>query len=347
VRWRFRFRPGLKVKITDTVEGGLRLATGSGFQNTTNQSFSDFGRGKNIFIDQAYAQWKPKDEVMIVGGKYKNNLWSTSLVWDPDVNPEGAAQSFSYDINDKVAAFTNLNQFFLQELSKAPNDPTLLSFQAGATIKAHEKVNLKLGATYYLFVNMDGFDDGGLGDDEEFVGYNQNAGQQMIFDSDGNLVNRFRSVEANAEIGLKDVLPIPASIFGGYVVNTAADTADLLARGVGDGVSDPADLLAYGGDNRDKGWVVGFTLGNKKKKGDWYITYQYQELEDYAFPAVFVDSDFHGGGTNNKGHRIGGRYFLHKNIYASATGYLTKRQDERKDGKKDEDRVQLDLVFKF
>jgi hypothetical protein len=74
----------------------------------------------------------------------------------------------------------------------------------------------------------------------------------------------------------------------------------------------------------------------------------YQTLEDYAFPAVFVDSDFHGGGTNNKGHYVNGRYFITDNIHCRATGFIgTQREDESKDGMKDEDRIQLDVVFEF
>ena len=38
---------------------------------------------------------------------------------------------------------------------------------------------------------------------------------------------------------------------------------------------------------------------------------------------------------------------LADNIQASATGFFTEREDEDKDGKKDEDRVQLDLIIKF
>ena len=70
-------------------------------------------------------------------------------------------------------------------------------------------------------------------------------------------------------------------------------------------------------------------------------------MEDYAFPAVFVDSDFHGGGTNNKGHYIQGRYFLADNIQARATSFFTERDDESKEGQKDEDRVQLDIIINF
>ena len=58
-RERFRLRFGFKTKITDRTTVGARLASGSGFQNTTNQSFDDHARGKRIFIDRAYATWKP------------------------------------------------------------------------------------------------------------------------------------------------------------------------------------------------------------------------------------------------------------------------------------------------
>jgi hypothetical protein len=132
------------------------------------------------------------------------------------------------------------------------------------------------------------------------------------------------------------------------VQNTRADIDELIAEGVDPGDSDPADLMAYEGDDRDSGWLVGFDIGNKKKQGDWYGKYFYQELQDFAFPAVFVDSDFHGGGTNNKGHYVQGVYLLTDNIQAKGTFFLgTEREDERKDGKKDEDRIQLDIVIKF
>ena len=85
----------------------------------------------------------------------------------------------------------------------------------------------------------------------------------------------------------------------------------------------------------------------QKKKGDWHVQCFYQKLEDYAFPAVFVDSDVHGGGTNNKSHYVQGAYFLADNIQAKVIGFFTKREDEDKDGKKDEDRIQFDIMVNF
>jgi hypothetical protein len=351
-RERLRLRFGFNAKITDTTKVGVRLVSGSGFQNTTNQSFDGHARGKEIFIDRAYASWQPFDFLKITGGKHKNPLFTTPLVWDPDVNSEGISESLNFDITDSISIFSNLGQWFIEELKikDSDRDPTLLVFQLGTQIKPSKNIKFELAGTYYDFKNLDELDwdnDGSLSDTDTFLGYNNKYGQQMIFDNDKKLLNEFQCWEFLAKVKIKDVLPVPFSIFGNYIINVGADIDELMEKGVDPGDSDPADLAGYGSDDRDTGWLVGLSVGNKKKKGDWYAKYHYQVLEDYAFPAVFVDSDFHGGGTNNKGHYVHGRYFLADNIQARATGFFTERDDEIKDGKKDEDRVQLDIVINF
>jgi len=352
-RERFRLRFGFKAETSDDTEVGVRLASGSGFQNTTNQSFDDHARGKDVFIDQAYAKWQQSDHLTLVGGKHGNPLFTTPLVWDPDVNPEGVSELLSFDVNEGVAIFANLGQWFVEELNltTSNSDPTLLAFQLGSQIKPSEKATVVLGATYYDYLHLENleWESGVLSDPESFLGYNQAHGQQMVFDDQGNLLNEWKCLELAAEVKFKELLPVPFSIFGDYVKNFDADIGELVSKGsVALAVdSDPADLLAYGGDDRDTGWLLGFGLGNKKKRGDWYFRYHYQVLEDYAFPAVFVDSDFHGGGTNNEGHYLHGRYFLADNIQAAATCFLTEREDEAKDGKRDEDRIQLDVIVSF
>ena len=348
-RERFRLRLGIKAKTTETTEVGVRLASGSGYQNTTNQSFDEHARGKKIFIDLAYASWKTADFLKITGGKHKNPLFTAPLVWDPDVNPEGVSESLKFDITDNVEIFANLGQWFIEELKlkDTDSDPTLLAYQLGTAIKPAKTMKLEFAATYYDFVNLDTMQYGDLTDTTGFLGYNHKHSQQMIFDGDGKLLNEFGCWELGAKLKIKEVLPVPFSVFGSYIKNADADIDELIEKGVDPGDSDPAKLEKYSGDDRDSGWLVGLSVGRKKKKGDWYAKYFYQELEDYAFPAVFVDSDFHGGGTNNKGHYVHGRYYLADNIQARATGFFTEREDESKDGKKDEDRIQLDIVITF
>ena len=346
-RERFRLRFGIKSQVYKNTEVGIRLASGSGFQNTTNQSFDEHGRGKNIFIDRVYAKWKAGKNFTIVGGKMKNPLFSTPLVWDPDVNPEGFAEAFNFGITDSISLFANFGQWFIEEIKTENSDPTQLSFQMGTEIKANEDINLKFAATYHSFLNMDriSYDDGDIDDKQTFIGYNNAHGQQMVFDNDGQLLNEYGCLELGLKAKFKNVLPLPFSLFANYIQNLDADMDELTGKGVDYADTDPSDLLAYGGDDRETGWLVGVDFGNKKEKGDWYMKYHYQVLEDYAFPAVFVDSDFHGGGTNNKGYYLHGRYLLTDNIQLKATGFLTERDDERKDGKFDEDRIQLDIVF--
>ncbi|MBN1840748.1 MAG: putative porin [Deltaproteobacteria bacterium] len=350
-RERFRLRFGIKAKTTETTEVGVRLASGSGFQNTTNQSCDEHARGKEIFIDLAYASWKPTDFLTITGGKQKNPLFTFPLVWDPDVNQEGVSEGLKLDITDHIEIFSNLGQWFIEELNikDTDRDPTLLVYQLGSVIKPTEKLKLQLALTYYDFENLDAIDweAGALSDKAEFLGYNHKHNQQMVFDSNQKLLNEFGCWELGAKLTMKDVLPVPFSVFADYIKNEKADINELMTYGVDPGDSGPADLGSYSGDDRDSGWVVGVSVGNKKKKGDWYAKYFYQELEDYAFPAVFVDSDFHGGGTNNKGHYVHGRYFLRDNIQARGALFLTEREDERKDGQKDENRIQLDIVITF
>ncbi len=350
-RERFRLRFGFTTKPTETTKLGVRLASGSGYQNTTNQSYDGHARGKEIFIDKAYASWQPADFFKITGGKHKNPLLATPLVWDPDVNPEGYSEELKLKVTDGIEIFSNLGQWFIEELDikDTDRDPTLLAYQLGFVIKPSKKVKLEVAGTYYDFKNLDKleWETGVLSDKTEFLGYNHSHSQQMIFDGNQRLLNEFGCWEVAVNLKVKDALPVPFSIFGNYIKNAEADISDLINKGVATVDSDPADLAGYGSDDRDTGWLVGFSVGSKKKKGDWRAKYHYQVLEDYAFPAVFVDSDFHGGGTNNKGHYVQGLYCLTDNIQARAAGFFTEREDESKDGKKDEDRIQLDMVFAF
>jgi hypothetical protein len=333
------------------VEVGIRLVSGSGFQNTTNQSFDEQFRGKHLFIDRAYAKWEALESLTLIGGKHENQIFTTPLVWDPDVNPEGIAQALSYGVNERVDLFANFGQWLVEEIKSENSDTAMLAFQLGTTVRASERVSIKLAGGYYEFLNLDDITvPSDPTDTEEWVGYNNTRGQLMVFDADERLLNDFGTLEIQLKVAIEDVLPVPFSIFGSYINNFRSDIEELIEKGVpyGEGDEfDPADLAGYGSDDRETGWLVGFDVGRKKGKGDWYAYYWYQVLEDYAFPAVFVDSDFHGGGTNNRGHKLHARYYLLDGIWAQATGYLTERDDESVFGKFDEDRIQLDIVLKF
>lgn len=106
-RFRIRARFGMRGKITDTVEWGLRLATG-GFADvtSTNQTLTDFFTRKPFELDQAYITWTPKmkDKNKVLRfnvGKFDPPWTRTEMTLDNDVMVEGFSQSFGYTFTNK------------------------------------------------------------------------------------------------------------------------------------------------------------------------------------------------------------------------------------------------------
>jgi len=91
-------------------------------------------------------------------------------------------------------------------------------------------------------------------------------------------------IDANVEFAAFDVpcanKSLPLVLYGDYVQNVANDVKE------------------------DTGWLAGLSFGVVKGSGDWQINYYYKEIESDAVPAIITDNEFHGGGTNGKGHTI-------------------------------------------
>jgi hypothetical protein len=66
-------------------------------------------------------------------------------------------------------------------------------------------------------------------------------------------------------------------------------------------------------------------MPNMLLKGDWQLSLAYRYLEADAVLDAFTDSDFHLGGTNNKGFIVGAQYGLSRNTWLSAR-WLSSRE---------------------
>jgi hypothetical protein len=116
-RWRYRLRFGVKGDLYDQFFYGIRIATNPNYDRSGNVTFGDsdsagpFGKDKSLLaIDQVYLGWKPTDYITLIGGKMPNPLYSTSMVWDENLNPEGAAEQFDKTYDD-VEVFATAGQF--------------------------------------------------------------------------------------------------------------------------------------------------------------------------------------------------------------------------------------------
>ena len=151
------------------------------------------------------------------------------------------------------------------------------------------------------------------GDRDDFFGNSFDpVGDTYLYD--------YEEIEAFAELGFK-LAGLPASVYADYVKNTDAD------------------------DN-DTGWSAGAQLGAAKAKGTWQLGYAYQDLEADAVFAGLTDSDFAGGKTDSKGHRLQGAYALSDKWNLALTYFINESRVDTGAGL-DYDRLQLDMNFKY
>ena len=96
-RNRYRLRIGADYTFTDNFKAGVELESGNG-DDSANQTLGNSYGKQNIDIGLVYLQWKPVDWLTLTGGKQRNPLYTTDLVWDPDINPEGASEVISFTL---------------------------------------------------------------------------------------------------------------------------------------------------------------------------------------------------------------------------------------------------------
>ena len=321
-RGRVRYRLGVNTDVTDSVKAGIGLATGGDDPRSTNQTFEDVFSTPDIRLDYAYGQWTPTKNLTLIGGKFprKDFLWApTDLLWDGDINPEGASLNLTQDITDNIEGFLNGGLWIIDTNDQVDrSDPFMTYVQAGLSAK-EEKLDAKGAVTVYSFHGVEGIN---LPNDSC-----TNSGPfKVAGDCTGGVLDKdYDSVALSGELGIAEPLELPVeriAIFGDYVKN----------------VSDNVDL--------DIGWATGFKVGHKsvKKAGQWQMKYIYAHLEMDAFFDIFPDSDRYAGGTNVKSHEVAVTYGLKDNVTFGVDYYNSNRIDGSSDP---EHLVQADVLMKF
>jgi hypothetical protein len=89
------------------------------------------------------------------------------MVWDPDINPEGAAEKFTYQVGD-AKFFTTFGQFLYADFNPSYGSPGLInglagqttdeifqiSWQAGMNYQIKTNMSAKIGATLYQYIGL-------------------------------------------------------------------------------------------------------------------------------------------------------------------------------------------------
>lgn len=321
-RERVRARLGLLAKVTPGVTAGFRLSTGNTSDPvSTNQTLGTYENKYSLVFDRAYLKLDPRESFTISGGRIPNPFFSTDLVWDDDLNFEGAAATLRTP-ESSIAEFrpyVTAGAFPLQEIEQSTTvkakDKWFWGAQAGFDWRMGYNTRLKIGAAYYDFKNVEGI--------RNAVGTTYYDKTQPLFRQKGNsvfdidpagggkwaLASKFKLVNLTGTLDLAHFDPMHVIITGDYVKNIGFDRAEILARTVTKNL-----------EPKTTGWQARVAVGIPviKDAEDWQVFFGYRRLDRDAVLDAFTDSDFHLGGTDAKGYFIGGMYGIDKNTWLSA-----------------------------
>ncbi len=351
-RFRLRLRWGFEKDYGDDWKVGFRLATGNTTDNTsTNQTLGNSGyfTFKNILVDRAYAVYTPAalkekgifKELKVGAGKLENPFfrYSTPIVWDADVTPEGAYEQANLKLVSTEDTHVNFQatagQFITNENTAVESDAGLYGYQGALNVSTHrlgteQPIDFTAAVSYYDYTNW-------------FQTVASNSAGVSFLRTNTLLADDFRVLDIYPEVQFY-IHRIPTTLWYDYAVNLANVGTDDFAQSAGNDIHD-----------QDQAWGVGAKIGKLKKKGDFEFFYGYYEIGVNSVVAAFNESDFGGPGqngfTNRKGHKFGLGYQLTDNIAINWTGYLVRPLSPStvvaNSTHEDVFRSQADVAYKF
>jgi hypothetical protein len=327
-RERVRLRLGLNANVAGGVDAGVRITTGNTSDPvSTNQTLGNTANKYTLVLDRAYLKLRPIDDLAVWGGRMPNPFFSTDLVWDDDLNFEGAAVSYApgaLDPQREVKPFVTAGIFPLQEIEAnagtRAKDKWLYGAQAGLEWVPSTRARFKLGGAYYVYRNIAGVPNPALNDtfNNATAAQSRQKGNSLFnIDNDGNNTTNLWALASDYRIGNMTLVADFADYYPIHIIGTL-DWAHNFGF-------DRTDILARTGQNLEPqvdGYQVKLTVGHPTftyvEDHEWQAFIGYRYLERDAVFDAFTDSDFHLGGTNAKGYFIGGSYALYKNTWLSA-----------------------------
>jgi len=323
-----RARLGVNAKVTPAISAALRLTTGSTTSPvSTSQTMGQYGNKYSFVLDRAYLK-AHSDETLpwltVSAGRIPNPWMSTNLVWNDDLNFEGAA--LQIDPNTQGASvwrpFATFGAFPLQEIEQSGSIKTQSKWLVGAQLGAEwipsAKTRAKVGLAYYDFRNVSGERNlipNDVATNKTAPDFRQKGNTLFNIDNDGNgntnlyaLAADYRVLNLTGMVDLNVANPVHVILSGDYVKN------------IGFSRSKTQERSGLDMDPQTKGYMAQVAVGMPTMllKNDWQVSVAYRYLEADAVLDAFTDSNFHLGGTNNKGFIVGGQYGMGKNTWMSA-----------------------------
>lgn len=302
-RWRYAFRIGVRGDVSSDFFYGLRLDTGtygrSAWVTFADDNANQAGKSSQsnktndaVAVGLAYIGWKPTDWLQVIGGRQPNPMYTTPMVWDPDIAPEGLSEKLNFKLSDNLSLFGTAGQFIYQDFSKPSTtdsslgvgrqDLMLYAFEAGATYKLSEASAFKGAVNYYTYSGGQGVADYRSKFTGSGTGYAGNIG-----------VNDLEVIEIPLEFRFP-VSKLSGLVYGNFAKNLKGSDRATKAGFASFGDQDKAMQigLSLGSQGIPQGAASGATYGSSAKKGTWETRVYWQRIDQFALDPNMIDSDF-------------------------------------------------------
>jgi hypothetical protein len=357
-RERIRVRASMEAKINDNLKAVVGLTTTEkGDPVSGNQTLTDAGTKKGIYLDLGYIDWTvvpwnvdpafPATAKLLLG-KMKNPFLNVSdLVFDGDLTPEGVAMNAKVG-NDTISGMVNCGRFWVKEIKTSkPDDIMMNGVQAAIRYEPIPEVSLTVGASVYAFDNVKDTVAGTLAYDAADSAYGNST--YSVTTTTRTTYAISPSVATSGGASTNSVALSSATTAKSYKYDYSVTEyfAELYMH-FGIPVSIVAQMISNSKvDNFENGALYGITVGKAKNPGTWEVGYFLQELEKDATFAPWTDSDRWGGGTDGKGQKAQAKYQLTKNLQIGATYFMNDKKTSAPAETRDYERLQVDLVMSF
>jgi len=329
-RNRYRLRIGADYVMSDNFKAGVELETNTA-NDSANQTIGSAYNKAAINVGLVYLQWKPIDWLTLTGGKQRNPLYTTDLMWDPDINPEGGSEVASWTIPLDFGSSAPASND--PKAVASPSSPSDLSLTVGVTAfqgiyadnnefnavapktdvwQFVQQVPVQLNFNKDMFVKIvPGFDVymGGGNSGPGGGPATENGGGTQAFSSI-NGTDDLAIVTAPGEFDFK-VGDIPLKFYWDFAANL--DGHDRVQNVYfGNGVATTTQNMAVQNQNRDLSdniaWLAGIQIGQNKKKGDWSVKGDFRQVGLGSVDPNLNDSDWGDSFLNQQGVKIQSTY---------------------------------------
>lgn len=353
-RWRFRLRLRDEFKLAGGWFGGVEVSTSSA-ADSGNQTYGakDGGSGVGgggfdkygIFISKAYFGWNASDWATVTVGKQANPFYTTELVWDPDINPDGLVEQINFSkmyFGEPGVGYSKDGKTIITSGAREER-PWELVLNMGQFIFSDNIENgtviTEPGFSSPSSVHHDYSNDAYLFEFQLQGSYKFANKTKVTFAPAFMFYNSAHVTGANNETAFTDISPatylnrqttyfgetrdlkiltapgdvsfklgsLPVKLYWDFAYNLEGQKRD----------EDIYGMFYYNGANRvtsyhttqdDIAWLGGVQLGENKKQGDWSLLANYRQTGMAAVDPNLNDSDFALGKLNTQGVKLSASY---------------------------------------